>query len=200
MTWAGLLVAVLYSPVGSPNLYAPVNYNTVNQGIAFTSADVQNAPSIQTSNGGGSQGLSIPSYTTTTGVGLGSMSAGASNQNSRSNMNGGGISYGFSKSNGSNGMAGGGSGLGSGFSMSGKGSGNGDNESSQAGGLLSLATNSTTSNGSMSRQGANTYLTSGSGATDPGDDPTGDPIPVGDGWIFLLILVSVYTVWKKFRA
>lgn len=33
---------------------------------------------------------------------------------------------------------------------------------------------------------------------DPGDDPdpTENPIPVGDGWSFLIALISIYSVWK----
>jgi len=201
MTWAGLLVAVLYSPVGSPNLYAPVNYNTVNQGIAFTSAEVRNAPIIQSANSGSNvQSLSMPSYNTTTGNGYASASGNYSNQGSKSSM-GGGVNLGFSQNKGLGGIDG--SAYGSGLSMiSGRSSNKGDNgSSSQAEGLISMSISPIDgNNGSMTKQSSNTYLTSGSGGTDPGDNPDGGPIPVGDGWIFLLILVSVYTIWKRNRV
>jgi hypothetical protein len=41
--------------------------------------------------------------------------------------------------------------------------------------------------------------TPGAGATDPGDEPIGDPIPVGDGWVFLLVLVATYAGWKRIK-
>lgn len=30
----------------------------------------------------------------------------------------------------------------------------------------------------------------------PSGDPTGDPIPVGDGWLFLIVLAVIYVFWK----
>jgi len=33
----------------------------------------------------------------------------------------------------------------------------------------------------------------------PSGDPTGPPIPVGDGWGFLLAIVLVYGLWKKMK-
>ena len=36
----------------------------------------------------------------------------------------------------------------------------------------------------------------GSGGTDPGGDPTGDPIPVGDGWIAMLLFAIAYSILK----
>ena len=46
------------------------------------------------------------------------------------------------------------------------------------------------------RQGNN--YSSNLGGTDPGDDPTGNPIPIGDGWVFMLILAVGYAL-KKMR-
>ena len=67
----------------------------------------------------------------------------------------------------------------------------------EGGGVMSVNSDFTASTtGTTVRQGAENGTL---GATDPGDDPGGNPIPVGDGWIFLLVLVSAYTVWKKIR-
>lgn len=69
-----------------------------------------------------------------------------------------------------------------------------NNTTTQNTGIISMSTDMTTlEDYSTNRQG----VTTGDGGTDPGDDPNGPPIPVGDGWIFLLVLVSVYSVWKK---
>lgn len=199
MTWAGLLVAVLYSPVGSPDLYVSVNYNTKNQGIAFTSAAIQNAPTINSSGGRSSQGITIQSYESGTQTGGGySVATGSSSSRQMTGSFGGSTTLGTS-SKGSGSMGGGGM---SGLSMSGKGSGSGT--SSQAGGVMSMSSNfsNQSSDNNITKQGAGTfiYTTAGLGATDPGDDPSGSTIPVGDGWIFLLILASGYTVWKKSKV
>lgn len=42
--------------------------------------------------------------------------------------------------------------------------------------------------------------TPNSGGTDPGGDPTGPPIPVGEGWGVLLLLAAGYASFIKLRA
>jgi hypothetical protein len=36
-----------------------------------------------------------------------------------------------------------------------------------------------------------------SDSSDPGDGPIGEPIPVGDGWIFLIGMAVLYVAWKN---
>ena len=36
------------------------------------------------------------------------------------------------------------------------------------------------------------------GNTDPGGDPFGDPIPIGDGWIILLVFAGGYALYKQY--
>lgn len=69
--------------------------------------------------------------------------------------------------------------------------------SSMSGGLLSQA-------GEMTKAGDNNITRQGSGntgdpnsTTDPGGDPLGDPIPVGDGWVFLMIVAAIYIFFKR---
>jgi hypothetical protein len=45
------------------------------------------------------------------------------------------------------------------------------------------------------KQSINSY-TPGTGGTDPGDDPTGNPIPVGDGWYLLAFFGVCYAAFK----
>ena len=193
LTWAGLLLAVLYSPVGSPDLYSPMHYYSANQGVDFTGAAIPNAPKGSASGDNSSQfnmpadgdlkiNSSSPSGVSSDIGGRSVSSVGSSSLSSRNNS--GGSSSGSSMS-----------GMGT---FSGKSSKSG--VSSQSTGMASLSTDLTgTSDNSGNKQSVG--YTPGSGATDPGDDPTGDPIPVGDGWIFLLVLASVYGVWKgaKYR-
>jgi len=78
------------------------------------------------------------------------------------------------------------------------------------GGLLSIAgtsgialKNGTTSMSistdlinNVTKQSSNNYL-SGTGGTDPGGDPSGNPIPVGDGWELFIFLGVCYVTYKR---
>jgi hypothetical protein len=195
LAWAGLLVVVLYSPVGSPDLYFSANYNTVNQGIAITSAETGNKPSISSyssaSSNGGTVSLTPTDYSNKTGGSYSSSGGSAAQFNSGSGAYG--SSSGFSKGNSGSSM-----GVSSMSTFSYASSKKSDGGASlEGGGVMSVNSDFTTSTaGTTVRQGAENGTM---GATDPGDDPGGSPIPVGDGWIFLLVLVSAYTVWKKIR-
>ena len=46
------------------------------------------------------------------------------------------------------------------------------------------------------KQSTNTNITSDPTITDPGDDPFGPPIPVGDGWGLLTFLGFCYAAFK----
>jgi hypothetical protein len=198
LAWAGLLVLVLYSPVGSPDLYVPTNYNTTNQGIAITSAELSNRPAIsssasETSNPGPTN-LLPTDYSRKT---VGSYSSSVNSSTQFSSFSGGsGGSFGFTKGRSGGGMEG--SSMASySYSSARKSE---SSASPETGGIMSVSSDFTSptlgDNGTTVRQS----VTDGTlGGTDPGGDPTGDPIPVGDGWIFLLVLASAYTAWKKIR-
>jgi hypothetical protein len=62
--------------------------------------------------------------------------------------------------------------------------------------LVDNNTNPNSNSNSNTTQSAGTGL---DGTTDPGGDPTGPPIPVGDGWLLLVVFASIYTVWKRFK-
>ena len=40
LTWAGLLLGLLYSPIGSPDLYKHRNYFVENQGVNFSGVEI----------------------------------------------------------------------------------------------------------------------------------------------------------------
>lgn len=46
LTWAGLLLALLYSPIGSPDLYRHRNYFTENQGVNFNGSGISRGSGI----------------------------------------------------------------------------------------------------------------------------------------------------------
>jgi hypothetical protein len=186
LTWAGLLVAVLYSPVGSPDLYAPTNYYSENHGVTFKDVDFSNAP--RTVSGGNRGNFSIPQnnsdinqHITTTiddaknklapvQYSVGAQTTTPVNKTGAGTTVGA-VVVGTTRQNNSS----------------------GDNATSS--GVVAMNTDFTVL---ANRQQSNNY-TPFSGATDPGDAPVGPPIPIGDGWIFLLLLAVGYTGWKKFR-
>jgi hypothetical protein len=194
LTWAGLLLLVLYSPLGSPELFNQNSYYYPIRDGVYNNGETVNFPVARknSGNGGGYQAISIPDYTPqsrtysysvsgygkTTGPNA-TYATGVNNFSSNINRNSGN----------SGGMSGGES-----FSSSGNNSKN-KNNMSQETGLLSLSTDlSLLANNAGNRQLAGTGLTDPT--TDPGGDPTGDPIPVGDGSAFLIVLVSIYILLK----
>jgi hypothetical protein len=62
ITWAGLLVLVLYSPIGSPALYESNKYDVEFRGVDFGGA-IQNAPTIRpTGSKNNNANFNLPSY------------------------------------------------------------------------------------------------------------------------------------------
>jgi hypothetical protein len=196
LTWAGLLLVVLYSPLGSPELFNQNSYYVVNQVVVSNGGEVVNFPTARRSsgNGGGYQAINIPEYATTSqsrmysySVSTGGKTMGSSATYSPAVSS---FSNSFNRSSGGGSMSGGGS---EGFYSNSNNSKN-RNNIPQGTGLLSLSTDLNLLANNTNRQFAGAGLNTG--ATDPGGDPTGDPIPVGDGWIFLLILATGYAMWR----
>ena len=205
LTWAGLLLAVLYSPFGSPELYGPKRFYIANQGVAFNgsainySSKLDNTSKITINNnkkrfsGDGNSGSTENSLLDINNNG--GLKRAFTNNNtgfsSSSNNQGYQISnmadHVSANSNTNSGIGG------DLYTFSGKNSKNKSNTNLSPG-LISLTTDlSLLSTNTTNKQsvGAGTDPT-----TDPGGDPTGDPIPVGDGWIVLFCLSAMYGIWK----
>lgn len=191
LIWAGLLVAVLYSPVGSPELYAPVHYYSSNGGVMYSNIQISNVPNIKSNVNNGYSGFST--HPNSSYMNNGSLSAVSNTFDSRQNTGS------FSWSNNSTAAKSKPNNIGGsmiGMSSMRKSQGSANNTFAQNIGVVSMTTDMDISGDfSTTKQSVGTGI--GDGATDPGDDPTGPPIPLGDGWIFLLVLVSVYSIWKK---
>ncbi len=205
LTWAGLLLAVLYSPFGSPELYGPKRFYIANQGVAFNgstinySSKIDNTSKISINNN--KKKYSSDGYSGSSENSLlefnnnGGLKKAFSNNNSGFSSRSNNQSYQISNmadhvSANSNANSGVGGDL---YSFSGKSSKNKSNTDLSPGLVsftsdLSLLPNNTTSKQAV---GAATDPT-----TDPGGDPTGDPIPVGDGWFVLFCLAAMYGFWK----
>ena len=194
MVWAGLLVAVLYSPVGSPDLYSSHNYYVENRTITTGTTVIQNAPKGNRVSENTDNGLDIPDISSMpkTTYSVNSYQSG----NSMSQGSGYSVqnqSYQNSSSSGSNGQGP----EGSAFISGGRSSRNSAASSAivMTNGITTLSVTNDVSNNTV-KQGAQAGG-SGRGGTDPGGDPTGAAIPVGDGWELLVLFGLCYAAYKK---
>jgi hypothetical protein len=199
LTWAGLLLVVLYSPLGSPDLYQSSPAFAINQGVSFSGSKIINVPKSNNTSSGESQDIGLPaipnsnSYSYSTG---GSRYAGNGAQSGINSMRSSGsvILHVNQQETGSSSM--GAVNFAAGFTNHSSGSNSvGDNGISSAIGFTSSQFNLLATNNPTTRQAASASTSSN---TDPGGDPKGNPIPVPDGWGFLLSLSVVYLLIKKY--
>ncbi len=215
LTWAGLLLAVLYSPLGSPDLYSSRQFYIANKSVNFNGEAITYANRMDNTNK-----IEIKNnftkhsnYSTNNTAEIDVIN----NQESKSKQIGreGAI---YSSNTGANHIqnpisaqtssqesnynntqnAGGSSGIGNDFYAysSGRKSNKSNNNVMSESDISALSTNlnipSITGNITLKQSG-----TSGlNDTTDPGGDPFGKPIPVGEGWIYMLVLVTAYGLWK----
>jgi len=188
---AGLLLVVLYSPIGSPDLYKQRKYFIENQGVNFNGG-IKNAPKGKNNYQNDELELSVPDY-----------SSERKNTASSYPVKNTAASYGQStgyvaiqandpfmpnkSSNGSTGNEG------VSFSVGHKSSS--DNSNFQNNGITSLNTDLKLFADNSTRQSIQNDQPN-DGGTDPGGDPTNPPIPVPDGFGFLMILAIGYAGWK----
>jgi len=188
-----VFVLFLYSPVGSPELYRPADYATmiINPGVSITPG----ATGSSRSKGSSSYtATALPSATGTSAKRKLSSQA-SSGEASSFGQSAGSASNVFQTSRNVSTSSGGGmlfSG-GSGASASGRSSGNNSGASSY--GFMALATDASPFISKTSAAPATLF----DGGTDPGEDPTGDPIPVTDGWGFLLMMAAGYAVFRNWK-
>ena len=185
-----MLLIVIYSPIGSPDLYKHQIYYNQNQGVNFSGA-IENAPRVGNISTNENNDISIPTYTAPR-KNYSTYSVDAPKKNNSSAASTVGSASGKTVSKQNNTTGNGGSFGGSSFSSSRK---KADNNVSQQIGVNTFSTDLSLNGDSTTRQSVD--YTPGSGATDPGEDPEGPPIPVGDGYWFLMLLAVGYLVWKK---
>lgn len=190
--WAGLLILVLYSPIGSPDLYSSQDYYSENH--SFTNQGViANAPKWNHTSDNNEVALDIPDVSshlnTTYHVGNYQSASGGFQGSSYSVHS---QNYQNSKSSGFASPGGGG---GSFIALRSSGNIGGFTGTTLTNGMTSMSLTTDLTN-STTRQSAYNYV-SGTGGTDPGGDPTGDPIPVGDGWGILIFFGVCYASFKR---
>ncbi|MDD5185474.1 MAG: hypothetical protein PHS84_09465 [Paludibacter sp.] len=195
LSWAILALVIVYSPIGSPDLYTGNKYIVYSQGVNF-SGGIANAPKTHNySEQYDTPDLGIPVYTPEPKSYAVNSFAGTSKINNGTNYS---VSTpattgrtGGTATNGAGGV----SGIATfGFSRSTQ-----SNTTTQNNGVgsISMTSDLTTVQDPTvtTRQGASAGALDG--GTDPGGDPTGPPIPVGDGYWLLMLMAVGYAYWKR---
>ncbi len=193
LSWAILALVIIYSPIGSPDLYTGNKYIVYNQGVNF-SGGIANAPKVHNYNDQyPSPDLGIPTYTPEQKSYTVNSASGSSNKvNKETNYS---VSTAITGRTGTNTSGTGGvTGIAN-FSSTGSSQKNSIDQNTGIGTLtlsgdLTTIQNPTTT----TRQGAGASL---NGGTDPGGDPTGPPIPVGDGFWISMFLAVIYILIKR---
>lgn len=195
-TWAALLLVVLYSPIGSPDLYSSSDYAGV-PNANFNESSIGNGANFSSESGSDNE-LDIPDYSDDESSINPSTSYNYTTPASNNTSSGAAASYSTSGSqtyqNSKDGSSGTMSGGGSTFI-----SNNGSNSGSDASSAVSM------SNGGITTLSSNVTTNSTLQAAPPASQTTGhhpphdpkNPIPVGDGWVFLLLLAASYGIIKK---
>lgn len=225
---AALFVGILYSPIGSPEAYGNSHYFKQKLGVSFSGKILNASKSrrfggshsepngISMNNMGASTDFSsnpnisiddnnidakVPEYSS---VKKNTAKYVVANTNTSSDSNNGNASYAVSVksnviSNQNSGGASGGDGIGNaGVAIIGKTSSGNDNQDPQPNGFAALNVDLSIFNDLTTRQSGGAY-TPGAGATDPGEDPIGPPIPVPDGFWLLLFMAVGYTSFKYIK-
>lgn len=190
LTWAVLFLVVIYSPIGSPELYRTDSYTTINQGVNF-SGGIANAPAKHIVQQYEETELEIPVYTREsksytvnkvlkpTTYNHQPVYAVASPANNRvvSTRNDGGATGNFSFA-GSRGKS-----------------------AQEVSTRSNVEVTSFSTDLALSEDPVTTRQLASNdellGGTDPGGDPTGPPIPVGDGMLALFLMAGGYALKKR---
>jgi len=196
---AGLLVATLYSPIGnqSPGEYTSLYYYSLNPGVQF-GGGIANARSSYHAIGKYNKDLIIPDdqLVTTAITPKYSVSSSVDVDNNLGSANQ--ISKGVNATKqpqanpgiSSEGMA---------VAYSYRKSGSNNQAENQDYGFTAISSGLTTITISNTNPTTKqSVVHSVADVSDPGGDPFGPIIPVGDGWAFLLFLAGTYAVIKRF--
>lgn len=191
LLWSGLFIAVLYSPIGSPDLYSSKYSFIEYQSLVPNKGGILNSPKITYSPNLNSDELDIPDMST---VMKSNYSIGKSTSNKISNNGSSYSAIQFQSYRSNNSISGGQNSSGS-VVLAGRSSRSsaGTSGITMANGITTL---STTSNINNTTTKQSVTADDPQGGTDPGGDPVGDPIPVGNGLKLFIFFGVIYTILK----
>jgi hypothetical protein len=193
LVWAVLFIAVLYSPIGSPDLYTSKYYYTEYQSVTLNEGTIPNASKIKSSQEYNDDAPELPDISESlhANYAAGNYSS-TPVSTSQGSYYGGGQTLSYQNNNSSGSGSGGGS-----FVVSGRsGSSAASSGFSMTSGITTLSLTSNL-NATTPKQMTTASTEDDGGGTDPGGDPTGNPIPVGDGWGLFVVFGACYAVFKK---
>lgn len=203
LSWAGVLMALLYSPLGSPELYKNNKYFNENQGVDFNKIIILNSPNGGNNTNNNFDELDVPEQNRIKRNYNYSINAVSNHETATFTAQNAVRPYNHKKNSAyssAGGTANSGSSFSSSMSAGSKKTYNSGNNPVNAGGLTQLG-------GLLAMNETNSGLSNDSTATqEPQNDSTqplqkaDEPnIPVGEGWIFLLCMAGVY-LFYKFRT
>lgn len=189
LTWAVLFLVVVYSPIGRPDLYVGTNYYVSNQGVNFKGG-IANAPTSKSYTQTEDADIETPSYTPIEN----SNGEYAGNASKFNLQNSTGAAIPGSKPNNYSQGSTGNAALAFGASRQ-----QAQGTVTQNGDVSSLSSDLTLNSTTATRQSAR-HTGPNNGGPNPGGDPIDNPIPVGDGMWFLIIMAGAYVFWRYRRA
>ncbi len=191
--WGGLLLVILYSPIGSPDLYTAKKYYVPDQGVQFTGGEIANAPTLKHRIRSTYQETNVPDFNS---LELNNTSYPVIVPENSFNSKPLDISSpGFIPPISTQKITGSGSGIGGGM-LTFTGKSTKQTSTTPANGFMAL---NTTLNGLPGNTlfKANEGTAQDPGGPDPGGGPTGDPIPVGDSWGLFILFGMCYSLLKR---
>jgi len=195
MTWAVLFLVVAYSPIGRPDLYVGTSYyiSSSNQrGVNFSSG-IANAPKGSNLASTQDEEVETPTYTPDISS-TGSYAGETSEYTPQNTANGTSIETNSRKGTTTNGTGGT-----LAYSSSSRGN-QAQGTSTAQNDVSSLSSNLTLTSNTNSLQAAPPSSPTNGGHHPGGHNPKNPPIPVGDGVWLLLVMVGIYSFWKKHQA
>lgn len=187
LTWAVLFLVVAYSPIGRPDLYVGTSYYVSNQGVSFKGG-ITNAPTSKSYTQSEDADIETPAYTPIESSN-GEYAGNASRFNSQNSAGGailGNKSANYSQSSTGNAALSFGS-----SRQQAQGT-----ATAQNGDVSSLSSDLTLNSTATTRQSVQ-VVGANKGGPKPGGDPSGPPIPIGDGTWLLLLMSCAFAIWKK---
>jgi hypothetical protein len=208
LSFAGMLLLLLYSPWGSPDLYTKKIYFAENQGVNFKFCDIKNSPkSGHVQSNYENNEIAIEDYYSERNKQVhssGGYNSGSTVSSSRiismNNVRSSGSFHALSSPKSSEIHTG--STSSGGGSMSGNSIGTISNSGNKGSGSSPADTGMTSTTVDLSLFGDSTVLLASNtaqkvdGYVDPNGDPINEPIPIPEGWSFLFLLTGVYAFIK----
>ena len=209
LSFAGMLLLLLYSPWGSPDLYTKKIYFAENQGVDFRICDIKNAPkSGYVQSNSQNNEIAVEDYYSERNKQVhksGSYSSGSAVSTSRiisMNKAQGSGSFHVLSSSKSNEIHTGSTSSGGGSSFGGESFGSVSTSGNKANRTSPADTGITSTSVDLSMFGDSTVLLASNtaqkadGYVDPSGDPMNEPIPIPEGWSFLFLLTGIYAFIK----